>query len=234
MTQLFLHWLNSNVKAPDCPAPVRIRFCPRGYTSPISSGLPRWPGGQHFLPLSWNVCTWEGPSSLTHTSSRRPLVSMQRNQFFEEKKISPDLSCLPLSGVNYSHHRWLRATHGPTATYLQEASPYIWQPRRPRLPGACTDLTGCWAGWSRRVGREQLLRSQQALLPWAFGDHSGVTWMPAGCGWSPSPLLLPPTSPRPLPRPLLRHFFSSHPHVILRASSTTPPPTERDRVPSWT
>lgn len=98
--------------------------------------------------------------------------------------------------------------------------------------GCCTDLTGCWASWSHRVGRKQLWGSQQALPP----GSSGTTWGSAGCQRDTGgPRHSPTHSPRLLPLSLLLHCFSSHPHVILRASpSTTSPPTEPDQVPSWT
>ena len=47
----------------------------------------------------------------------------------------------------------------------------------PGRHGCCTDLIGCWAGWSHRVGRKQLWGSQQALSP----GPSGTTWGSAGC-----------------------------------------------------
>lgn len=62
-------------------------------------------------------------------------------------------------------------------------------------PGAgrhscCTDLTGCWASWSHRVGRKQLWGSQQALPP----GPSGTTWGSADAsGTRVVPVTLPPT-----------------------------------------
>lgn len=68
--------------------------------------------------------------------------------------------------------------------------------------GCCTDLTGCWASWSHRVGRKQLWGSQQALPP----GSSGTTWGSAGCQRDTGgPRHSPTYSPRLLPLSLLLH-----------------------------
>lgn len=176
--------------------------------------------------------------SLTLTSSRRPSVSMQRNQFLWKRKQLALICPVYLSGINHS-------------TVADSELPVVLQPCNSWKVHCVSDSPAGLGSlgpararllhwpyrllerWSHRVGGNNSGEVSK-LCPWAFRRTTQESADASGIPRWPGHLSCLPLLGR-------SHFlscfgcFSSHPRGILRASpSTTPPPTERDQVPSWT